>query len=57
MESLLELKPPLDQFDREMLESWLKVLEEDCEIFGETLEDTKRMNSIKGLLIRDRLQS
>lgn len=55
MDSLLDLKPPFDDFDRHLLEQWLGILEQDCEDFGEVQEDTERMQRIKDLLIRDKL--
>lgn len=55
MDSLLDLKPPFDDFDRHLLEQWLGILEQDCEDFGEAQEDTERMRRIKDLLICDKL--
>lgn len=44
---LLKQTEPLEPHEVADLENWLKVLEGDCEAFGETPEDTARMNAIR----------
>ena len=44
---LLTQSEPLERHEVADLENWLKVLEGDCETFGEAPEDTRRMTAIK----------
>jgi len=52
LDALLRQTEPLETHEKADLKDWLAVLEVDCELFGETPEDTRRMNSIKARLGR-----
>jgi hypothetical protein len=47
LDMMLTSSEPLDDFDRSRLADWLRVLKEDCEMFGPTGEDIARMNAIR----------
>lgn len=51
-EEMLNSKYPLARWEREDLETWLKALREDCEMFGATTEDRVRMAKIRHRLGR-----
>jgi len=44
---LLTQTEPLEKWETNELKHWLKTLESDCELLGETSEDTARMNAIR----------
>lgn len=44
---LLDQKEPLESHEIHHLQEWLRVMNDDCETFGETPEDTARINAIK----------
>lgn len=50
LQNLLDQSAPLEQHEKSDLRDWLRVLESDCEAFGETPEDRTRMNAIKAKL-------
>jgi hypothetical protein len=52
LDNLLTSTEPLDAFDRSRLEDWLRVLREDCAIFGAAAEDMARMARIRHRLGR-----
>ena len=47
LDALLVQKEPLELHEVTDLKNWLATLEEDCDLLGETPEDTNRMNAIK----------
>jgi hypothetical protein len=47
LDAMLTSKEPLDAFDRSRLVDWLRVLREDCAIFGAATEDRVRMARIR----------
>jgi hypothetical protein len=47
LETLLEQMRPLEPHEIASLREWLVVLRADCMLFGETPEDTARMDRIK----------
>lgn len=53
LESLLRQDDPLGAYDREDLREWLRTLEEDCKLFGQTPEDMRRMAAIRAKLDAD----
>lgn len=47
LEKLLCKKAMLELHEEADLRVWLQTLEKDCEMFGETPQDTTRMNAIR----------
>lgn len=47
LQGLLSQRQPLDPHEVADLKRWLETLESDCATFGETPEDTQRMNTIR----------
>lgn len=50
---ILEQLAPLEPFEVTDLKDWLTALQADCEAFGETPEDTTRMNTIKQRIAKE----
>ena len=50
LQSLIEQKEPLEAHEVSDLKNWLQVLEGDCADFGETYEDTIRMNKMRAAI-------
>jgi len=53
LEGLLIQKEPLEPHERADLKAWLETLEGDVEMFGDTAEDNRRMNTIRARLERN----
>lgn len=47
LSNLLKQTTPLELHEISDLRAWLTTLQGDCEMFGETPEDTQRMDRIK----------
>ena len=47
LQGLLTEQRPLEPHEKADLKQWLDTLKADCEMFGETPEDTRRMNAIR----------
>lgn len=54
LSSVLEGTERLDDFERRKLEEWLEFLQADCDEFGATPHDTRRMEQIKRRLREDK---
>jgi hypothetical protein len=53
-ELLLESTEPLEPHERAALEDWMRVLMDDCVVFGTTAEDAARIRAIRQRLALDK---
>jgi len=55
--TLLRQPGPLERYEVSDLRCWLSVLEGDCKLFGETTQDTARMEEIRARIAKEEASS